>query len=460
MDSLAATWGRVRNSGPLVVLRLLALGLTLGLSVALARRVGAGPYGSYAAGAALTAVVFAPGPFGADQMYLTGMLSFRRALRRALAAGLVLAVLTCGVALAWPSLPRTARVCAVLLAVAAAAQTILAIWFTEPVRRLDFARRARRELALLIATVIAGIAALLVSRSAELFATSAVVASVCLLTFALARHGRDHRSGAHQDEPLLRSESRSSSIRHGLAYSASSVFYTAYFQVDVVILAALRGSEAAGQYRVAVNALSAFVVIAVVMNNDILRPILIRRSGAEFDRASRRGLRVALLVGLASALVLAVAGRWLIPVVYGSAYQSAVPLVTILAAGLLAHFYNSWAGNALIAAGAISRVVAIQTAMLAVNLVANLVALRSHGATACAVITVVTEVVGAVGYLTAARFGALSRLVGRRDDLKAFARLGDGGEVVSGASADSGEGPGPIVVETDVITPGFGEIGP
>lgn len=434
----APEWvGRYRSAALLVGSRITLLGLSLVVSVVVARRLGPSHYGAYAAGAAIAAIPFSAGPFGADQMLLAGRTDRSGAYRLALRAGLLVSGAALILALGWPSIPRAARLCAVLLAVAGIGQYLLTIWFADASRRLRHARRAWRELG--AGTLVAVLVLILAAAAPRPVAVAggAAAANLFLGGLLLLRY---LRRPAESVKPVGLG-------RQGAWYAASSVLYTAYFQIDVVLLASIRTPTQTADYRVAVNALTAVVVLAVVVNNDVLRPTLYRVAGSHALETARRALRLNAALGVATSLLLASVGKWMIEPIYGSHYAEARTLVLVLSIGLLPHFFNSWAGNVLVAFSQIRQVVLVQGVLTILNIAVNVAVIPSYGARGAAWATVATELAGVGAYSWLVMPSRLQRIVPIRHEHQAFAAQEMAGYGVGEPRAEGGQWLGGVVAE-------------
>lgn len=364
---------------------------TAGSTLVLARVLGPGEFGIVASATAITSILLVFGSFGLDQLYLVGEID-RHALRvRSTQIFVVAAALATLGALAWPSVATTTRACVALIGVATALDYLKLPYLLEPQRRLDFGRRARRETVLRLGIAGAAVAGALLRQSPVTVGAAILLASVALLAPARALPRLDR----HQPVSSL-----PEMLRRGMPFAVSGALYTLYFQIDMALLASLSSSEAVAQYRAAYNFLAAAVVLAVVLNNEIMRPRLYRLAidGREFAAILRSSAVLSAGVGAACAVVTVGLGPAAVSLAYGDAYRPAGTLVRILGLAILPHFFNSWAGNALVARRHVRLVVLLQAALVAVNVAGNLVLIPSRGPTGAAIMTVVTEWAGAVLY--------------------------------------------------------------
>jgi O-antigen/teichoic acid export membrane protein len=360
--------------------RVVAYGVLLGSSVAVARALDVHAFGEYAAATGILSLVVVLGLFGFDQLYLAGDISAAQLERRsrgvaALTAGVVLAA-----AVAWPSVDSHVRILVGLLGVAAVCELLWSPYLLVPQRNLDIRRRARRELVL---RLLAGGAITAAAFSHSLITVGLVAASVAALTAAVVvpSFTRARAAGAPDDRRLTA----------GLWFAVSGAMYTVYFQADLAILAVLSPSAEVARYKVAYALVTASVLIPIALNNEVMRPRLYRQRTDVVRRATIRWFGVAAIVlGLATGALVFLAGPAVVSAVFGAKYGAGT-VVRILAFALPLHFVVSWAGNVLVADGRTRAVVIAQTFLAVGNVAANVVVIPRHGAAGAAVVTVATE---------------------------------------------------------------------
>jgi O-antigen/teichoic acid export membrane protein len=191
------------------------------------------------------------------------------------------------------------------------------------------------RLGLALAVVLAaGSFLVLVSGYAVLFGP------FCLVTLALARHPL--RNGWRPAAGEVLSGAAAWSAQPGMLdalraiapFACHTLLYTAYYHIDVVLLAQLAGEKAAGQYFVAYSC----VMIATYVPATIFQPYLLPRlhHWAEHDPDKLRlvyrlGLRSMVALGALAAAVTAAVGLLLIKPLFGPAYAPAGEALALLA---------------------------------------------------------------------------------------------------------------------------------
>jgi len=377
--------------------RISAIVLTAASSAVVARTLGPQQYGVFAAGTAVATLMVLGKAFGADALYLRGSIDGRTLQRRAVGAGLVNLAVVALAALAWPGLSWTARGCELLMGAAWAVAFARIPWQVVPAQHLQFARRARREL---LGSVLSlgGVMVFAAVWHRPLLASAGLLVGT-LVTTAISwpaiRRERLAAESVHGD----------ASVRAGLPFTAIEGLFVAYFALGGALIASMRPAVDAGIYRVAFSFVLAAAVVPVAFNADVLRVRLWRLSGEERTHALRRAVLLtataAVVVTLGFELLGGVAER----LFFGTKFTAAIAIIRILGAAMPFHYANSVLSNMLVGAGRIATVIRVQVAMLATNLVANLVLIPDHGPKGAAVATVITEVVGVAIFACVVRLG-------------------------------------------------------
>jgi O-antigen/teichoic acid export membrane protein len=375
--------------------RALAFGLSAIASVVVARLLGPGAFGEYASGSAIAGVALVFGAFGIDQLYLQGAITEGEAaihLRRLAGGAGVFAVL---VGLAWPGVDRSTRVCAALLGVALALERARQLWLLQPQRAERFATRGRREVVAATVLAVAGVGAVAFRRTSTTIAVVTVVASAAI-TAAAGRPWRRTMTVSWRESL--------SAYRRGGPFALSSSLFAIYFLVDTALVATIAGEREAGIYRAAYAFVAAALVVAAVVNNDLLRSRLYNagRVGRS-DVLVRRFLAADAIAGTTLAVGLAAAGPLLLRVAFGAPFEAATTLLSVLSLAIVPIFLSAWMTNLLIAVGDVGVVVRVQAVLAVANIVANLIVIPGHGARGAAWATVGTEITGVAIYATLLR---------------------------------------------------------
>lgn len=187
-------------------------------------------------------------------------------------------------------------------------------------------------------------------------------------------------------------------LRTAWPFAALAVLGTIYFRIDSVMLFAMRGREALGQYSAAYKVMEAGLLVPWVFSASALPSIVRRLTTAPGDvlQASRHALHFLFAVSIPAAVVGAVLAPQIFQVVYGPGFGEAASIFRILAFTLIAVFASS-VTSTLIAAGprpGVNAVIAVVMVMENVGL--NAVVIPHWSGTGAAAATLATEVTGLV----------------------------------------------------------------
>jgi O-antigen/teichoic acid export membrane protein len=381
----------LRRSGvSLFASRITSLLISALTGVVTARLLGPDKFGVFAAGASVVVVAWALGSFGLDQLLMAGQIDESDFRRGVISAAVLVFVISSIAVAVWPNLSATSRGVGLIVSLAAATTVLRLPWTLVPGAHLQFGVRAKRELALACGVSIATLSLTAVLRSP--LAAAAGAASVGLAIVLLVDRGKGFGMATRVAKPMASRDL----LRKGLPFALSGVLYALYFALDASILAALRPAAEVGFYRVAYSFVMVAVAIAVVINNDIMRPIL-ARLGVTFATA-RPFLLISASLGVLVAGAFYGLAPFLVKVVYGSGFSPAVTPLRILGLALLPHFFNAWLVNIYISHGRLRRVLTVQGVLLVVNIGLNLWLIPARGGEGAAIATLATEALGVALY--------------------------------------------------------------
>jgi O-antigen/teichoic acid export membrane protein len=206
------------------------------------------------------------------------------------------------------------------------------------------------------------------------------------------------------DAGRARADLRRRMLRLALPLGVSSVLATAYFTLDLTVVAFIVPGREVGFYAAATKVLSILVTLPALVVTAALPGV----SGAAGDPAALGRLLGRLWHWLAVAALPACLGvivfaPLVVRVFFGADFAPAVPLVRILAtSGIVALLSNVFV-TAAIALRRTTWLIVQSAAAVVANLVGNLVLVPRFGVTASAWLTVATEVAVCLGYLLALR---------------------------------------------------------
>ncbi|MFZ5585764.1 MAG: flippase [Thermodesulfobacteriota bacterium] len=185
-------------------------------------------------------------------------------------------------------------------------------------------------------------------------------------------------------------------FRGGLPLALTGVFTLIYSRVDVIMLSALgRPWPEVGWYTAAVRVTDALGMLAGLVAAALL-PVLSDLAGrrpVEFDALYRKGMTLALLVGLPAAAGLLAERAAITDLVYGGQYAMTASVFLWLAPCLALVFVNYLQLTALYALGRQRLTALAAGAALAVNIVLNWLLIPAWGHLAAAAATLACELV-------------------------------------------------------------------
>lgn len=167
--------------------------------------------------------------------------------------------------------------------------------------------------------------------------------------------------------------------RYGVVQSASAVPSGFGAQIDKMILAPLVGPAPLGQYAVASSVVSMATPLASSVGSAVF-PWLARRDTSHEVRSSleKKSVRVTLVALTGTTVVTAIAGLWLIPLLYGPGFENATQLLWWLAPMVIARSVSGVMGDLLRARGKPGIVAVAQWTGVVVTAVGLLAFTPSH----------------------------------------------------------------------------------
>jgi O-antigen/teichoic acid export membrane protein len=208
-------------------------------------------------------------------------------------------------------------------------------------------------------------------------------------------------------------------VTTGLSYHLGLASVHLLLRVDVFILAAQVPTRLVGIYSLAVGVaeMSGFATESV---SQVALSRQLRPNDDEAAQVTVRMTRLTVLAGTVSVLALIAVAPIMIPLAYGRSYSGAVPLLLLLAPGVLALGASRPVSAFLLRFHSARFVVVPPLAALAVNVVLNLLLIPGFGAAGC-------SAASSVGYLTMAALQV--RLFVRASGIRARSLLPRGAEV-------------------------------
>jgi O-antigen/teichoic acid export membrane protein len=204
------------------------------------------------------------------------------------------------------------------------------------------------------------------------------------LLVARARRGAGPRREPLAALPLL---------RRSLPFALIAVVTLLYYRAPVLLMGILSTHAATASYAVAANIGFGLLMIPAAVATGLLPKLAAETDNHTSVRLVRRALVWTMSIVVAVNLAVAGGSIWLVPVLYGDTYRSALaPLLVLLASGVVIGAAGI-VGTALVAMGRRRDVVRQVLLALAVNVVAAVVLIPALAAEGAALATLLTELV-------------------------------------------------------------------
>jgi len=184
-------------------------------------------------------------------------------------------------------------------------------------------------------------------------------------------------------------------LRDVLPLGAGVLVSALYFRIDVYFIQEWHGFQPVGGYNAVFRLVEAMRLLPAAVLA-VTFPMLVTASDTQMVRRIGTLLTAA---GAALAIVCALGGSLIVPLIYGDAYRYAAPAFSILALALPLFFLNYALTHQVIGWDGQRAYLLIATVALIANVAANLVLVPSQGINGAAIATVLTEVVVTGGCL-------------------------------------------------------------
>ncbi len=202
-----------------------------------------------------------------------------------------------------------------------------------------------------------------------------------------------------RQQPAAEGSTFFAEVREALAWSRTSIMGVAWFcnlafnTIDMLMLGVMSNAQQVGLYSAAYRIMNQ-VLFTYYLLTSTLYPRLARQDIEQRRRALRPVILLSLAgIGTAFALVLALASREVLLIVFGKQFLAATLLLTLLAWAIPLDFLTSYLSNAYIAWSMEKKVLACTAIAAGSNVVLNLMWIPAFGATAAAINTLVSYVI-------------------------------------------------------------------
>ncbi|HHO77189.1 MAG TPA: flippase, partial [Deltaproteobacteria bacterium] len=185
-------------------------------------------------------------------------------------------------------------------------------------------------------------------------------------------------------------------VRKALPFGLSAFFVMLYFWVDSVMLSFMKGNEVVGLYNAAYRIVLVFTLIPAAIVNALF-PVISRYFKTSYENLIsiyENSFKYLLLMGLPVGVGVTFLADMIIPLIFGSSYNPAVPVLEILIWAGVLMFPTTLFGTVL---ASIDRqnlgMYAVGFCAL-INIVLNMILIPRYSYLGAAYATVITEVVG------------------------------------------------------------------
>ncbi len=386
------------NAAVLAALRIGAPLCSAAVVVAVSRRLGAADLGRYSLAYAYLALCGLLGPLGLPGLLTREGARDRTALGRLLSSGLalgggvsvVLSVVMACLSRLGEHDPATARALQIA-SLAILPSTWLSCFEAAFLACEDTIPIALAVLAEQAAKAGLGVAAVLAGHGLEAVLAAAVAgrAVACAVSIVLLRR-RGVRLSVRADLASIRSLAAQAPV-----FALSSLCATLYWRVDVLLLSRLRDVSEVGQYTAAYRILD----VAILLPQSLCQALYPRLAGGPQGRATGvpeyRAAALRWLVLLTAPLALAVSALAgpLLALLYGQSFSTAAPLLVVLIWTAVPYAWSRYHACLLVATDRQRADLAINAALLVLNVALNLTLIPRYGARGAAAVTLVTALV-------------------------------------------------------------------
>jgi O-antigen/teichoic acid export membrane protein len=187
-------------------------------------------------------------------------------------------------------------------------------------------------------------------------------------------------------------------LRGGAPFYGSAIAAFLYQRIDVLLLGALAGVAAAGEYAAAYRILEGTFLLPIAVVAAFLPSWTVRRGRDDTTMGAGPVVLILVCVGVLVGVELALARELIVDLLLGDEYASAAPVLAILALSVPIFYANIALVWIAYARGREGRVATLGVVALISNLMLNIVLINVFDGVGAALATVVTEAVVCVGY--------------------------------------------------------------
>jgi O-antigen/teichoic acid export membrane protein len=185
-------------------------------------------------------------------------------------------------------------------------------------------------------------------------------------------------------------------ITQSWPFGLAGLFHFIYFQSDIVLIQFIMGVETAGIYNVAFTIMVAVLLFPSIIYQKFLLPKMHRWANHDRERfyqVYRQGNVIMLVLGLVAMILIWIIMPWVVPLLFGNAYQGSIDLLLVLALSAPILFVASSVGATLVTQSHIKNKVKLMGGVAILNIILNLVLIPRFGAIGAAFATVFSNFV-------------------------------------------------------------------
>lgn len=188
-------------------------------------------------------------------------------------------------------------------------------------------------------------------------------------------------------------------IRDALPLAVILILGMVHYRIDIVILTAMTNMSTVGQYGVATKLLDVALAISAIFMG-LVFPVLSRRVAGDralLQRAFQKALELLLIAGVGAAVFVTFLAPFIVRVVAPATLHQAELPVAVIAWSIPITFVNMLFAHMVVAGNRQLAAVPVTLGAILVNVVLNVIFIPHLGAVAPALVTDVTEGLGAFG---------------------------------------------------------------
>lgn len=195
--------------------------------------------------------------------------------------------------------------------------------------------------------------------------------------------------------------------RDAWPFGLAGMFHLVYYKSNIILLEYFSGGEAAGIYSVAFTVMGATYLLPGSIYQRFLLPKLHRWANHDrmrFLQVYRFGNGSMLLLGMIATAAILVLMPWIIPFLFGKAYEPAINLLAILAFCAPLRFLATSVGATLVTQEHMRRKINYMGTVAVLNVLLNLLLIPVYAAEGAAIATLLSEITLLALYLFAVRW--------------------------------------------------------